>query len=138
MGKQKRDVPSWQECADAGMTAKQAAEARGVTKQAASKSARKYGLCFANGWTPEAKAANSARVKALHADPAYKAKRSAAMKAAWADPRAKAKRVAAMHPHLAKLTAAERADYDLLCSKGYRRDEALAAIGRGDLVRADP
>jgi hypothetical protein len=37
---------------------------------------------------------------------------------------------------LCALTAAERADYDLLVIKGgYDRDAALIAVGRGDLVR---
>ena len=45
----------------------------------------------------------------------------------WADP--------ANNP-LAALTAAERADYDVLKRKGgISRAEALAAIGRADLVR---
>jgi hypothetical protein len=65
-------------------------------------------------------------MKRLNADPAFKAK----MKRLNADP--------AFNP-LAALSAAERADYDVLKRAGYRRAEALAAIGRDDLAnRAGP
>jgi len=36
---------------------------------------------------------------------------------------------------LALLSDAERADYDLFRRKGFRRAEALAQIGRGDILR---
>jgi hypothetical protein len=40
---------------------------------------------------------------------------------------------------LAALSAEERADYDVLTRAGYRRAEALSAIGRDDLAnRAGP
>lgn len=50
----------------------------------------------------------SARLKRRHADPAF-------------------------NP-LVRLTAAERADYDAYRGAGYRRAEALRAIGRADLA----
>lgn len=52
------------------------------------------------------------RMKALHADPEF-------------------------NP-LAALTAAQRADYDVLVKKGsFRRTEALRSVGRGDLIRRE-
>ena len=74
----------------------------------------------------ESRAAASARMKALHADPEFAAKRDAHMKALNADP--------SRNP-LVLLSATERADYDLLVKKGgMSRTEALVAIGRADLA----
>ena len=65
-------------------------------------------------------------MKALHADPEFAERHRERMKALNADPE--------FNP-LAALTSAERADYDALKAARYRRHEALAAIGRADLVR---
>jgi len=75
---------------------------------------------------PEVRARMSEARKKAWADPEVRARMSEASKKAWADPE--------KNP-LAGLSVAERADYDLLKRNGYSRDEALAAIGRGDLVR---
>lgn len=53
-------------------------------------------------------------------------RRALSMRALNADP--------ARNP-LVLLTAAERADYDLLMRNGYSRVDALTAIGRSDLIR---
>jgi hypothetical protein len=97
---------------------------------------------------------NSARMKRLNADPAFKAQQSARMKRLNADPAFKAKmkrlnadpafkaqqsaRMKRLHADpafnpLAALSAAERADYDVLKKAGYGRAEALRAIGRADM-----
>jgi hypothetical protein len=54
-----------------------------------------------------------------------KAKRAAGLRAWWAT-----------HGPLATLTPQQRADYNLLVTRGgLRRSEALRAIGRADLVK---
>jgi hypothetical protein len=75
---------------------------------------------------PEFAAANRERMKALHADPEFAAANRERLKALNADPR---------HNPLAALSPADRADYDVLRTKGgYGREEALAMIGRHDLL----
>lgn len=119
--------PTWQECADAGMSQREAAEAIGVTKQAASQAAKRLGLTFRQAWS----------------DPERLARQSAAQKETWVDPDVRARRIAAMkearsRPErnpLVLLTETELADYSTLKRAGYSRGAALRAIGREDLIR---
>ena len=68
-------------------------------------------------WTDERRERASERMKALHADPEFAAKNRAAQLGV-----------------LARLTEAELNDYRTLKYHGYRRSEALRAIGRSDLA----
>jgi len=65
------------------------------------------------------------RMRRLHADPAFAAahaERSAErMRRLHADGR--------IHSHIASMTPEQRADYDALRRNGYRKAEALAALG---------
>ena len=74
---------------------------------------------------PEFAAANAERMRRLHADPEFAAahaERSAErMRRRHADGR--------VHPHIALMTPEQRADYDTLRRNGYRKAEALAALG---------
>jgi hypothetical protein len=78
---------------------------------------------------PEFAERNRERMKALHADPEFAERNRERMKALNADTK--------FNP-LAALTAAQRADYDVLVKKGsFRRTEALRSVGRGDLIRRE-
>jgi hypothetical protein len=46
-------IPTWQECAAAGMTQADAARARGMTRAAACNAAKRLVLTFADGWRDE-------------------------------------------------------------------------------------
>ena len=74
---------------------------------------------------PEFAAANAERMRRRHADPEFAAahaERSAErMRRRHADGR--------VHPHIALMTPEQRADYDTLRRNGYRKAEALAALG---------
>ena len=95
---------------------------------------------------PEFAAANAERMRRRHADPEFAAahaERSAErMRRRHADPEfaaANAERSAErmrrlhadgrVHPHIALMTPEQRADYDTLLRNGYRKAEALAALG---------
>lgn len=101
-------VPTWAECHAAGMTASQAAQARGRHKSCATAWARRRGLRFADGRSVPEFRAHLKRIAVA----------SAANRNAWRG----------------QLTATELADYQLFMSHGYRRAEALKAIGREDLI----
>ena len=87
------------------------------------------------------------RMKAMNADPEFAERHRERMKAINADPefaerhrersceRMKAMRADPARNPLVLLTAAERADYDMLRKKGgSTRNDALRAIGRADLI----
>lgn len=110
-----RDTP-WPVLREAGLTVTEAARVRGVNVQAASKAFKRLGGALQRGhaaaWTPERRARQAALAQQQSLGAAAEARGLRAV-----------------------LTPAERADYDLLVTKGgYRRDEALRAIGRADLV----
>lgn len=125
---------TWEECAAAGMTATEAARARGKTVSAASLYAKLKGLIFRDGRRDEANAERSRqrmrqRMRALHADPEFakaNAERSAErMRALHADPA-----VDMRHKHIRALDAAGLLDdYRALMKERYTKDEALAALG---------
>lgn len=46
-------IPTWEECAAAGMTQADAARARGMSRAAACNAAKRLGLTFADGWRDE-------------------------------------------------------------------------------------
>ena len=91
---------------------------------------------------PEFAAANAERMRRRHADPEFAAahaERSAErMRRLNADPEfaaANAERMrrlnadGSIHSHIAGMTPDQRADYDTLRRNGYRKAEALAALG---------
>ena len=91
---------------------------------------------------PEFAAANAERMRRRHADPEFAAahaERSAErMRRRHADPEfaaAHAERMRRLHadgrvhPHIALMTPEQRTDYDTLLRNGYRKAEALAALG---------
>ena len=114
---------TWRECADAGMTLTEAARLLGKTLSAGSNYAKRHGFEFRKDYS-----AHAERMRKRHADPEFAkahAERSAErMRKLHANP--------AFNP-LAALSEQERADYDLLKRAGYKRSEALGAIGRADL-----
>ena len=119
---------TWAECAAAGMSQREAAEARQVSVSAASIAAKRLGLTFRP--VPMKEAMNRPEVKerlrtAMNR-PEVKERRSAAIKEALNRPE--------VNP-LVLLTPTERADYDLLKRAGHSRNDALRSIGRGDLIR---
>jgi len=119
---------TWAECAAAGMSQREAAEARQVSVSAASIAAKRLGLTFRP--VPMTEAMNRPEVKerlrtAMNR-PEVKERRSAAIKEALNRPE--------VNP-LVLLTPTERADYDLLTRAGHSRNDALRSIGRGDLIR---
>ena len=65
------------------------------------------------------------RMRRLHADPEFAAahaeRAAERMRRLNADGR--------VHPHIALMTPEQRADYDTLLRNGYRKAEALAALG---------
>ena len=74
---------------------------------------------------PEFAAANAERaaerMRRLNADPEFAAANAERMRRLNADGR--------IHPHIAGMTPDQRADYDTLRRNGYRKAEALAALG---------
>ena len=70
---------------------------------------------------PEFAAANAERMRRRHADPEFAAAHAERMRRLNADGR--------VHPHIALMTPEQRADYDTLLRNGYRKAEALAALG---------
>lgn len=101
----------WRACFDKGMTASEAAKALGRDSSSAARVAKRLGYDLPDG------------------------RRTAAARAACRE-RRRGKAPRQRKPTLREqLTDAERADFDLLRRKGgYRRDQALAAIGRADLI----
>lgn len=93
-----------------GMTATEIAAACGVCRSAVVQWAQREALILPDGRKSTAHSSNlSRKARARYADPAF-------------------------NP-LAALTTAERAEYDVLKRKKCTRNEALAAIGRTDLIR---
>lgn len=141
--------PTWEECHAAGMTARQAAEARGVTYSAAYQWAAKAEKKWADGYTPEVRAAHAERARKhmtkLHADPEFAAAQAERgrehMTKLHADPEfaaANAERMRKRHTdprtdmrpsHLRDMTEKQRADYDAYRRARYSKAEALAALG---------
>lgn len=116
---------SWRECADAGMTATEAAQHRGQTVATAREHARRDGFNFRSGYDAQRR-----QLLALYADPvtgpALRKRTSDAARKWWADP--------ANNP-LVLLTPEQRAEYDRWKNNyGFTRDAALRAVGRSDLV----
>ena len=70
---------------------------------------------------PEFAAANAERMRRLHADPEFAAANAERMRRLNAD--------GSIHSHIALMTPEQRADYDTLLRNGYRKAEALAALG---------
>ena len=125
---------------DAGWSTRHAAREWGTSPMAVARAIRREGVAWPSQREamrrlhadPEFAARNAERMRRLHADPEFAARHAARhaerMRRLNADP--------ARNP-LAALTPEERADYDVLRRKGgLTRDEALRAIGRGDLIRA--
>lgn len=106
---------SIQECHAADMSIKQAAEAMGVSYNAAWQRAKRSGLAFRKDYS-----ANAERMRALHADPEFAKVHSERMKALHADPE--------FNP-LAAMTEDQRAEYDLLKKEGYTRHDAFDELG---------
>jgi len=115
---------TWAECAAAGMSQREAAEARQVSVSAACIAAKRLGLTFRP--VPMKEAMNRPEVKerrrAAMNRPEVKERHRAAMNRPEVNP-------------LVLLTPTERADYDLLKRAGHSRNDALRSIGRGDLIR---
>ena len=75
-----------------------------------------------HGGLPDKRAERSAeRMRRRHADPEFAAANAERMRRLNADGR--------IHPHIAPMTPEQRADYDTLRRNGYRKAEALAALG---------
>ena len=116
---------TWEDCAAAGMTVRQAAEAMGKSKAAATNYAKAHGFRFVNS---------------LPEDDRRRASKSAEMRDRWADPSSRAalrKSIASglvgrSFRHL--MSDQERREYDKLKRLGIARKDALRAIGRADLV----
>lgn len=133
------DGLSWQDCAAAGMSASEAARAKGATLSAASHAARRLGLTFRDARRDQA---NAERMRRRNADPKFRA----TLRNLHADPEikaARAERIRRLHANpafnpLVRLTEAERADYDRCKRAGMTRDEALRAIRRTDLIETRP
>lgn len=141
-------IPSWEECADAGMSAAEAAEARGTSVWAARDATKRHGVKFRDARKdPEFAAANaermSERMKRRYADPAFAAVNAEQLRGLHRDPKRIAAHAKAMrrkwadpaYNPLAALSPEERADYDLMKRNKFTRNEALTAIGRKDLIR---
>ncbi len=153
---------TWAECAAAGMSQREAAEARQVSVAAASIAAKRLGLTFRPVPMkealnrpdvkerhraamkealnrPEVKERRSAAIKEAMNRPEIKERHREAIKEAMNRPEIKEQRRAAMNRPdvnpLVLLTPTERADYDLLKRAGHSRNDALRSIGRGDLIR---
>jgi hypothetical protein len=132
-------------CAADGLNITEAARLCGIPRSRAVAYAKKHGLTFIIVSARE-------RMKALHADPEFAERHRELsrerMKALNADPefaerhrelsreRMKALNADPDYNPLVLLSDAERQDYNLLRHKGgLPRNDALRAIGRGDLVR---
>lgn len=115
--------PTWEECAELGMSATEAANARGVTKGAASNAAKRLGLKFRDA---RRDAANAERMRERHKDPKFAAAHAESMRKLQKDPE--------FNP-LVLLSERERQDYDTLKRNGATRNEAFASIGRHDLIK---
>ena len=75
-----------------------------------------------HGGLPDKRAERSAeRMRRLNADPEFAAANAERMRRLNADGR--------IHSHIAGMTPEQRADYDTLRRNGYRKAEALAALG---------
>jgi hypothetical protein len=122
---------TWEACAAAGMTATEAARHLGKSRQSGRMYAKRHGFEFPKN--PEERRENLRR---MHNDPVISAKRSAGVRASWRNAERKRLSRNGYSATLEALTEAERADYKMLRMKYlYRRDEALKAIGRTDLVQ---
>ena len=88
----------------------------GVSPATVSRHAKRH------GGLPDKRAERSAeRMRRRHADPEFAAAHAERMRRLNADGR--------VHPHIALMTPEQRADYDTLLRNGYRKAEALAALG---------
>ena len=105
----------------------------GVSRATVSRHAKRH------GGLPDKRAE---RMRRLHADPEFAAAHAERMRRRHADPEfaaAHAERSAErmrrlnadgrIHSHIAGMTPEQRADYDTLRRNGYRKAEALAALG---------
>ena len=105
----------------------------GVSPATVSRHAKRH------GGLPDKRAERSAeRMRRLHADPEFAAAHAERMRRRHADPEfaaANAERMRRLnadgriHSHIAGMTPEQRADYDTLRRNGYRKAEALAALG---------
>lgn len=88
----------------------------GVSPATVSRHAKRH------GGLPDKSAERSAeRMRRLNADPEFAAANAERMRRLNADGR--------IHSHIASMTPEQRADYDTLRRNGYRKAEALAALG---------
>jgi hypothetical protein len=140
---------TWRECAEAGMTATEAAQHLGKTANAGSQYAKRHGFAFRKDYSahaermrkrhadPEFAKANAERMRKRHADPEFAKANAERMRKLNADPefaKANAERMRKRHADpefnpLAALTLEQRADYDVLKKAGYTREEAFEALG---------
>lgn len=130
---------TWEECAAAGMTLTEAAKARGRSVAAASKYALDHGLTFRKGehrppvWTPEMRAAQSARMRERWRNGEFRDRASDALKARW--------REGGNHgPNSTHRLPFSRTDkifrtYQKMRAGGVSRAEALKALGVEDTQR---
>lgn len=116
---------TWEECAAAGMTVKQAAEACGKTAAAATKYAAAHGFRFSNS-LPEGAPRGGSSAETL--------------RARWADPMTRPAMVEGQRKgwdgrrYRVLLTDEQRRAYDKIRNQGIDRADALRAVGRPDLV----
>lgn len=97
-------IMSWEECAAAGMTAKEAAQHRGTSPRAPYHYAHRHGISFRSGRDcPQYRAGQAERARRQHATPGSSV--------------------------LSRLTPEQRADYRVLRAAKYTREEALRAVG---------
>ena len=88
----------------------------GVSSTTVSRHAKRH------GGLPDKRAERAAeRMRRLNADPEFAAAHAERMRRLNADGR--------IHSHIAPMTPEQRADYDTLRRNGYRKAEALAALG---------
>lgn len=142
------DRPTWEACAAAGMTAPQAAAARGTHRSTAYQAAARLSLTFRpvdrrgceyrragipcwsvlTGMT----AAEAAAARGVSVEAAYNAAARHRLQFRAAPP----VRIERIRPSVARLLLSERErdDYRLLRKAGYGLTEALGRIGRPDLV----
>lgn len=138
------DIDALREMAASGLYGAEIARRLGVTRGAVHHAAKRHGITLRDGRSgPEVAAAIAEEMRRKNSDPEFVAARAAGIQRFFSDPDVKvacAERMRrlqgdpAFNP-LAALTAAERADYDILKRRGgLRRAGALRAIGRADLI----
>lgn len=128
-------IDEYRRCAAAGMSKAETARALGVAQSSVKSAAKRHGIVFVDKRVQHC----SEALRQKWADPAYRAARSEharkTTKRAWARGDFDGRR----SPRLAAvslLTAPEYEDYRTYMAAGYRRAQALRAIGRADLVEA--